>query len=67
MFKKAMANDISDEKKQTAFFLMVIGTKTYRLLHNLFTPVKPSTKNIKALYQKLRENIKPQLIVISQR
>lgn len=41
----------------------MIGTET---LCNLFSTLKPSTKSIKALYQKLREHIKQQLIAIAQ-
>ena len=32
------ANDVKDEKKQTAIFLTVIGNEAYSLLRNLFAP-----------------------------
>ena len=46
------ANDIIDEKKQTAIFLTVIGNESYSLLRNLFAPTVPSSKSVKSLYGK---------------
>ena len=34
------ANEINDEKKQTAIFLTVIGSTTYGLLKSLLAPTK---------------------------
>ena len=33
-----IANDVTDEKKQTAIFLTVIWDETYSLLRNLLAP-----------------------------
>ena len=40
------ANNIEDEKKQTAIFLTVIGSATYSLLRSLLAPDAPSTKSV---------------------
>ena len=61
------ANDVDDEKKQTAIFLTVMGSETYSLLRNLLTPEVPSKKTIKVLYEKLKEHLKPKPIVIARR
>ena len=37
-----IANDVTDEKKQTAIFLTVIGNETYSLLRTLLAPESPA-------------------------
>ena len=61
------ANDVKDEKKQTAIFLTVIGNEAYSLLRNLFAPEKPSSKTVQVLYGKLKEHLKAEPIVIAKR
>ena len=36
-----IANDVTDEKKQTAIFLTVTGNEAYSLLRNLLAPESP--------------------------
>ena len=43
------ANDIDDEKKQTAIFLTLIGSETYGLLKSLIAPVTPAKKSLVAV------------------
>ena len=62
-----LANDIADEKKQTAVFLTVIGSDTYSLLRNLLTPEKPSQKPIKELIEILSDHLNPKPITIAER
>ena len=47
------ANDIDDEKKQTAIFLTLIGSQTYGLLKSLMAPVTPASKTVKILMEHL--------------
>ena len=62
-----LANDINDDKKQTAVFLTVIGSDTYSLLRNLLTPEKPSQKPVEELIQILSEHLNPKPITIAER
>lgn len=62
-----LANDIKDEKKQTAVFLTLIGSETYSLLRNLMTPEKPSEKPIKTLVGTLSDHLNPKPITIAER
>ena len=48
-----IADDVTDEKKQTAIFLTVIGNETYSLLRNLLAPESPAEKTIKTLSETL--------------
>ena len=43
------ANDVTDEKKQTAIFSTVIGNETHSLLRNLLAPKLPAGKTVKTL------------------
>ena len=48
-----IADDVTDEKKQTAIFLTVIGNETYSLLRNFLAPESPAEKTIKTLSETL--------------
>ena len=54
-----IVNDLEAEKKVPAL-LSLIGAKTYALLKNLLTPVKPSTKSYKELTDILKGHFSPQ-------
>ena len=60
-------NNITDDKKQTAIFLTVVGKETYSLLRILSAPDMPSTKSVKILSDKLKEFLQPKSIVIAER
>ena len=62
-----IANDVTDEKKQTAIFLTVIGNETYSLLRNLLAPKSPAGKTVKALWETLTDHLKPQPIITAER
>uniref|UniRef100_A0A1A8B3B1 Zgc:165409 n=1 Tax=Nothobranchius furzeri TaxID=105023 RepID=A0A1A8B3B1_NOTFU len=38
------ANKIGDEEKQRAILISMVGPATYKLMRNLVSPAKPSTK-----------------------
>ena len=61
------ANDITDDKKQTAVFLTVIGQDTYSLLRSLLTPTAPHTKSVAQLGKILSDHLVPKPIVIAER
>ena len=42
-----IANDIDDEGKKRSILLSVVGSKTYKLIKNLLSPVNPSAKTFK--------------------
>ena len=54
-----IANDVTDEKKQTAIFLTVIGNETYSLLRNLLAPESPARKTVKTPSKTLIDHLKP--------
>ena len=60
------ANDVADDKK-VSVFLSVIGADAYRLLKNLVSPDKPSTKTFKDLCDALGNHYKPKPLVIVER
>ena len=62
-----IANDVTDEKKQTAIFLTVIGNETYSLLRNLLAPESLAGKTLKTLSETLTDHLKPQPIIIAER
>ena len=61
------ANNIEDEKKQTAIFLTVIGSEMYSLLRCLLAPDVPSTKSVQILCGRLKDHLKRQPILIAKR
>ena len=62
-----ISNDVTDEKKQTAIFLTVIGNETYSLLRNLLAPKSPVGKTVKTLSETLIYHLKLQPIIIAER
>ena len=62
-----IANDVTDEKKQTAIFLTVIRNETYSLLRNLLAPESSAGKTVKMLSETLIDHLKLQPIIIAQR
>ena len=61
------ANDVTDEKKQTAIFSTVIGNETHSLLRNLLAPKLPAGKTVKTLSETLIDHVKPQPIIVAER
>ena len=61
------ANDIEDEKKQTAIFMTAIGSKTYGLLKSLIAPEKATSKTFKQLHEVLLKHLDPAKIEIAER
>ena len=61
-----ISNDVTDEKKQTAIFLTVIGNETYSLLRNLLAPESPVGKTVKTLSETLIYHLKLQPIIIAE-
>ncbi|XP_058872250.1 uncharacterized protein K02A2.6-like [Acipenser ruthenus] len=59
------ANDITDGGKQRSIFLSVCGSKTYSLIRNLVSPLKPTDKSFAelCLIVKQHKNPKPSEIV----
>ena len=62
-----IANDVTDEKKQTAIFLTVIGNETYNFLRNLLAPQSPAGKTVKTLSEALIDHLKPWSIITAER
>ena len=62
-----IGNDVTDEKKQTAIFLTVIGNETYSLLRNLLVPESQAGKTVKTLSETLIVHLKTHPIIISER
>ena len=62
-----IANAITEDKKQIAVFLTLIGGNTYSLLRNLIAPEKPSSKALNELVMILKKHFNPKPILIAQR
>ena len=62
-----IANDVTDEKKQTVVFLFIIGNETCSLLRNLLAPESPAGKTVKTLSETLLDHLEPQSIIIAER
>ena len=45
------ANDITDISKQKSILLSVVGTETYKLMHNVSVPNLPGTKTYDELVE----------------
>ena len=56
-----------NEDKQVAVFLTAIGSKTYALLHNLFTPSQPKDKSLDEIEAKLKTTLRAQTTHILER
>lgn len=61
-----IANSVAVDKK-VSVFLSVIGADTYRLLKNLVSPDKPSTRTYEQLCDALGDHYKPKPLVIVER
>ena len=62
-----IANDVMDEKKQTAIFFIDIGNETHWLLQNLLTPESPAGMTVKTLSETLIDHLKRKPIIIAER
>ena len=60
-----ITTDVTDEKKQTAIFLTVIGNEMYFLLRNLLEPESPAGKTVKTLPETI-DHLKTQPIIIAE-
>ena len=61
------ANGITNEEKQVAVFLIVIGSHLYKLLRNLVSPSKPAEKTYEQLTAVIKQHLVPKPIVIAER
>ena len=61
------ANGITNEEKQVAVFLTVIGSHLYKLLRNLVSPSKPAEKTYEQLTSVIKQHLVPKPIVIAER
>ncbi|XP_023192425.1 uncharacterized protein K02A2.6-like [Xiphophorus maculatus] len=61
------ANDIDDSAKQRAILISVVGPATYKLMRNLVSPDKPSSKTYSQLVTRLKEHFNPKPSEIVQR
>ena len=55
-----LANDVTDAAKKRAIILSMIGDKTYKPIHDLVTPKKPTEKSYKELVL-LTTHLEPKL------
>ena len=62
-----IANGIDSAEKKRAVFLSVIGPSTYKVLHNLVSPVKPGEKTFDELVEALSKHYNPAPSEIVQR
>ncbi|XP_032443207.1 uncharacterized protein LOC116735412 [Xiphophorus hellerii] len=61
------ANDVDDSAKQRAILISVVGPATYKLMRNLVSPDKPSSKTYSQLVTRLKEHFNPKPSEIVQR
>lgn len=61
------ANGIDDEEKQRAILISVVGPATYKLIRNLVSPDKPSSKTFDQLKTLMKEHFNPKPSEIVQR
>ena len=61
-----LVNDVSDKKKQVAFFLTVVGSSTYQVLRDLALDT-PSSRTLEELIKVLKGHYKPVRLVIAER
>ena len=54
-----LVNDVSDKKKQVAFFLTVVGSSTYQVLRDLLAPDTPASRTLEELLEVLKGHYKP--------
>ncbi|XP_041823137.1 uncharacterized protein K02A2.6-like [Melanotaenia boesemani] len=61
------ANDIDDGGKQRAVLISVVGPATYKLIRNLVSPDKPSTKTYSQIVAIMKDHFNPKPSEIVQR
>lgn len=61
------ANRIDDGEKQRAVLISVVGPATYKLIRNLVSPDKPSSKTYSQLKTLMKEHFNPKPSEIVQR
>ena len=61
-----LANDVADDKTVATFFTVIGGT-SYKLLTDLLSPAKPSTKDLDTLKKTLADHFSPAPLVIAER
>ena len=61
------ANGIDDGEKQRAILISVVGPATYKLMRNLVSPDKPSSKTFDQLKQVMKEHFNPKPSEMVQR
>ncbi|XP_031432706.1 uncharacterized protein K02A2.6-like [Clupea harengus] len=61
------ANGIDDGEKQRAILISVVGPATYKLMRNLVSPDKPSSKTFDQLTQVMKEHFNPKPSEMVQR
>ncbi|XP_043985912.1 uncharacterized protein LOC122838928 [Gambusia affinis] len=61
------ANGIDDGDKQRAVLISVVGPATYKLMRNLVSPDKPSSKTYSQLVTRMKEHFNPKPSEIVQR
>ena len=54
-----LANGVTEERKKVAILLSTIGSQTYDLLKDLYTPDKLNTKSIEEIVKELTEHLEP--------
>ena len=59
-----LAHGVTEERKKVAILLSTMGSQTYDLLKDLYTPEKPNTKSFGEIVTKLTEHLEP---VIAER
>ncbi|XP_038139940.1 uncharacterized protein K02A2.6-like [Cyprinodon tularosa] len=62
-----VANDIDDGDKQRAILISVVGPATYKLIRNLVSPDKPSTKTYNQIVTIMKDHFNPKPSEIVQR
>ena len=62
-----IANEVTDDALKRATLLSVIGPRTFKLLRNLITPVKPGNKMYAELVKVLTDHFSPKQSEIVQR
>ena len=62
-----LANDITTEAKKAAILLSCVGAKTYKLIKDLLSPTKPSTKTFQQICELVKTHHRPKKSVIISR
>ena len=62
-----LANDIKEDRKKVAILISTVGSQTYELLKDLYSPDKPNAKSFEALVTCLQNRLQPQPTIIVER